>query len=490
MRDSIDKLNWLTATACLKQAWFNLRAEISPPTEAERFRMEQGILVGQLAHRLFPDGKPVCPSPGKAAAEVTSELLASGQKTLFEAAFVAGKLIAKADIITRAPGGFQILEVKSSFSDTKKIKEKISDLAYTVMVAKRVGLEVSSASLVLLARDFRFGDGPEKLFKIVDKTPEVLAQISEFEAIADSILAKVFASAPPEPVLSSTCRDCSYFEKDCLGVGIDHSVLEIPGLHHTRLKRLSASKIFRFRDVPDDLELNDKQRRAKSAVLSGLRVVEPGLRQALESIVWPCHYLDFETVATVLPLYPTRGCHEQVLTQFSIHSRDSLNSELLHIEYLADAKRDCTRDLAEKLIQALGSSGSILVYSDFEEQRIRELGRRYPEFDAAIQNILSRLVDLLPIISNNLYDPAFRGSFSIKDVLPVLVPDLSYAGLPIANGDMAIAMFAKMAKGEIIGEDIEKTRRALFDYCKLDTLAMVRLHEVLIHEANSLNSSL
>ena len=217
----------------------------------------------------------------------------------------------------------------------------------------------------------------------------------------------------------------------------------------------------------------------KYAALSGNMIVEPGLGPALQNIDWPCHYLDFETVATVLPSYSGHGCHRQVLTQFSIHHRERIDANTRHSEYLADAKKDCERQLAECLIEALGNRGSIIVYSTFEETRIKALRDAFPDLEKPLQAILRRLKNLLPVIEDHVYHPNFQGSFSIKKVLPVLVPELSYVGLDVADGDAAITRFARMARGEISGEAVEATRRQLLDYCKMDTLAMVRLHEAL-----------
>jgi hypothetical protein len=254
-------------------------------------------------------------------------------------------------------------------------------------------------------------------------------------------------------------------------------------LHHKKLKRLSTEGIIDLSLAPDDLKLNERQKRAKSAALSGETFIGNGLGQALNAIAWPCHYLDFETVAAVLPLYDGHGCHQQVLTQFSIHHRDGMGEEARHSEYLADAARDCERDLAVALIAALGNQGAIIVYSSFEKTRITALKEMFPDLGTPLQAILGRLVDLLSFITEYVYHPDFKGSSSIKKILPVLVPDLSYKELDIGDGDTAITRFARMARGEITGNDIEPTRRHLLEYCKLDTFAMVRLHETLLKMA-------
>jgi hypothetical protein len=288
----------------------------------------------------------------------------------------------------------------------------------------------------------------------------------------------------PTSVLASACRDCAAFENECLGTGLKHTVLEIPALHYKKLAKLSSAGIIDLALVPTDLGLNDRQQRALKSATSETLVVEQSLATALQAIQWPCHYLDFETVATVLPLYPEHRCHDQVLTQFSIHHRESPLVQPTHSEFLSEASKDCQKELAEALIAALGQHGSVIVYSTFERVRIQGLQKVFPELAAQLEAILDRILDLHPLIADHVYHPEFRGSFSIKHVLPALVPNLSYQELEIQNGDMAITRFAQMARGEIPASEIALTRMQLLHYCKLDTMAMVRLHETLMELAS------
>ena len=120
----------------------------------------------------------------------------------------------------------------------------VDDLSYTVMVFRRAGVPVVQASLLLLSREYRFGDGLDRLFDIVDKTREALARAAEFDARADSIARVLFHCQKPEPKLGSVCRDCAVFGDECLGAGVAHTVLEIPNLHYKKLQRLSAGSVF------------------------------------------------------------------------------------------------------------------------------------------------------------------------------------------------------------------------------------------------------
>ena len=84
------------------------------------------------------------------------------------------------------------------------------------------------------------------------------------------------------------------------------------------------------------------------------------------------------------------------------------------------------------------------------------------------------------MINRGLYHPEFHDSTSIKRTLPVIVPSMSYGGLNIADGGTASVMFARMARGDTNQDDVEQIRNDLLDYCKQDTLAIMRLHEELL----------
>jgi hypothetical protein len=198
-----------------------------------------------------------------------------------------------------------LLEVKSSFVDTKETRDLVDDLSYTTTGFERAGLSVSRASLVLLSRGYRFGDNAVSLLEALDRTGDVQSRLAGWAATAEATAAAVFSDTPPTPVLSSACRDCAAFDV-CLGKGLAHTVLGLPSLHHTKLKRFSADGTIDLAAVPDG-GLNANQLRAKQSAVSNQLVVDAHIRERLAEVAWPCRYLDFETVATVLPLNPDRG---------------------------------------------------------------------------------------------------------------------------------------------------------------------------------------
>lgn len=260
MKETISKSDWLRAEVCQPMAWHALRAQ---PTrrlsEADRFHMEQGRDIGLLAQKLYPEGILVSHSE-HSAAEQTRELMAAAHnQTLFEATVRYGTFVARADIIRRERTGWHVMEVKSSFADTASTDALLSDLAYTVMVFQRAGVKVGRASLVLLSREFRFGELPEQLFEIIEVTDSLKEIVKAFDQEAGAIVKVLFAERQPDAKLVSGCRDCPFFASQCIGAGVPHTVLEIPGLHHKKLDRLSEQRIVDLSLVPDDFGLNSRQ---------------------------------------------------------------------------------------------------------------------------------------------------------------------------------------------------------------------------------------
>jgi hypothetical protein len=437
--------------------------------------MEQGKEIGRLARLLFSDGIFVKEPSSSAASERTHELLKNPKThALFEATFISGNCIAKADVIVRNGKSWELIEVKSGVT-TKE--EHVDDMAYTALIAGAAGFHPKTISLLLINKNFRLGMPSEQLFVKADLTAQVLERIEEFRPLFESIDAITLTPDEPEPELTFNCKQCSEFE-DCLGKEIKAHIFEIPRISQKAFDKFIESGITSIHEIPDNHPLTENQRRVVDCVKCGEVQIDPTLGKKLVAIRWPAYYLDFETMMTAIPLWPDIAPYDHIPTQYSLHICESPGKVLRHEEYLADPRRDCRRELAEKLIKDLKGDGSIISYSSFEKTTISNLSKLFPDLSGKLQSLIERIVDLEPCVKC-INHPEFCGRTSIKVVLPVLVPSLSYEGLEIANGDAALVTFAKMAMGKMDEAEMELRRAELLEYCKVDTLAMVRLHEVL-----------
>jgi len=478
---NVSKNIFLNALACPTLGWLiRMNKEVVPrdPTLGERFRMEQGMEIGKRAREIYPEGVLIDNLNIAASLKRTKSLMDnSNVSVLFEGTFLIDGFITKADILKRKNDDFHMIEVKSSVNHRK---EFIDDMAYTTMIMDSCGINVSTISLLLISKDFRLGMKNENLFKKTDHTDEVLDRIEEFKPFRKQIEEITRKSVKPEPIIRFECRKCPVF-KECLGKDIENHIFDIPRLSKSKFKALTDSGIVCIKDIPDSFKLTRNQAKVRDCIKTNKPFIGLKLRDELESISWPVYFLDFETVMTAIPLYPDIAPYTQIPTQYSIHKCSELGQVIDHFEYLADPSKDCRKEFITNLNNDLKEEGSIVVYSNFEKVIINNLGKLYPFFSPKLSSLVDRMIDLEAIIRGNFYHPDFHGSTSIKRTLPALVPDMSYEDLDIADGNSAMAAFAYLALGKYNeGIEAKSTKRNLLNYCKQDTLAMVRLHQKLI----------
>jgi hypothetical protein len=479
----MNKHIYLESRRCLRRGWYarNLPDD-GKLGDADQFFVNQGTEIGILAHRLYPDGVLVEWTGLLDTVNQTRRLMEDPSvSVIFEATFHIGGYTTRADVLVRNGDGWRVVEVKSSLFDPEVEDKLIDDVCYTVMVARQCGINVNAASLLQLRPDFRRGMGGEQMFGEADLTAVVQGRMSLFSSQWSRIREATAQPVCPLEVSSGrACLDCPYYAGHCFGKGLEHPVRELPRIGDKISAFLDAG-ILDLRDTPGDfpLELNDQQYTVLECARSKKPYVAPGLKAALDVVRWPAYYLDFETVQTALPLYPDIAPYAQMVTQYSIHRCPAVGKVDAHHEYLADPQRDCQREVAQSLITDLGTEGSIIVYSPFESSRIGELAERLPDLAEPLLAIRARLFDLLQVVREHYYHPAFHGSYSIKTVLPVLVPEMSYSGLAIADGGAAMTVFARAALGQYSPTEWAEIRKNLLTYCGQDTMAMVQLHRVL-----------
>jgi hypothetical protein len=186
--------------------------------------------------------------------------------------------------------------------------------------------------------------------------------------------------------------------------------------------------------------------------------------------------MDFETLYPALPRFAGMRPYGHIPFQWSVHLQKSPDTQLEHFEFLATEHIDSRRQFIESLCRVLKGKGHIVVYNQgFESNRLSELASWLPEYAGQISQIQNRLWDLLSIVRRNVYHPGFRGSYSIKNVLPALIPEMKYDGMEVADGGAAGRTWDRLVRGDVGNGEKERIRKALLAYCAQDTLAMVRV---------------
>ena len=479
---------------CPKIAWLRkYKPEEFREDDSALSRMETGQEVGALARGLFGTytDVTVVENDQLNLSEMlrrTREEMEKGTPVICEAAFSYNGLYCAVDILKKEGTGWAIYEVKSSTQDDKAVY--YADVAYQHYVLKNCGVPVSACYLVVINNEYVF-DGSldlKEFFKVTEITNEV---ITERPAIEDNLKkAERLLADDHEPTidLSEGCNKpypCGFW-KYCTRELPSPSVFDLYRMPFKKKLEYYHKGLTCYTDLISDPSMkNEKQLRQMEYNLSdkGTYVDREHIHEFLKQLSYPLYFLDFETIQPVIPRYIGTKPYQQIPFQYSLHYIEQEGGELKHREFLAEAGTDPRRPLAEQLCADIPMNVCVTAYNKaFECTRIRELAEAFPDLSVHLLNIESNIVDLLvPFQSGWYYNKAMGSSFSIKSVLPALFPDdpeLDYHALEgVHNGSEAMAIFPKM--GEMTPGEQAEARHNLLAYCKLDTLAMVKVWEKL-----------
>ena len=485
MTHRLSKSLFIAGVQCHKLLWWKVHEPDAKELQADKAlqdRFDQGNEFGELARKRFPGGVLIDLPHHEERLAQTQEARSERAPSVFEATFVEKNTFVAVDVLERLPQGFHLIEVKAS---TKQKPEHIPDVAVQLEVLRAAGIDVKQASVMHLNPEFRSPDRGD-----LCSTSDVTAVAEERRATIDVELEdqmKVLrGSTPPDVGIGSHClspHECPFLKR-CWPEDRDH-ISKLYRVGPKKMEKYFARGITRISQVPGTDKIDEVARRQITATRENRRVVEPGLTQALSRFSGTLGFLDFETVSRAIPVWPGLPPWGQVPVQFSYHEQQP-DGALSHDEWLAEGPEDPRSDLANALIEATGRADKVLVYSSFEKRCITDLQEAVPELRTKLEDLKNRLIDLRPTIRDYVYDPAFEGSLSIKDVLQPLVPELSYKDLDIADGSVASAEIARLLlrADEIPRDEQAKMRENLLKYCKRDTWAMVKLLESLRKIAN------
>ena len=427
----------------------------------------------------------------------TNECLANGTKNIAEASFAWEGNYCAVDILHKIPTGWAIYEVKSSTGsedpekNTRAILQKYAyDIAYQKYVLEKCGIKVTGVYLVRLNSDYVRGDelDLQQLFHITDMS-ELVAE--EYAVVEQKVAAAQYMlkqSTPPCFEIGKQCKKpylCGFFDY-CRGELPENSVFELYRLSFAKKLELFKERKLQISDLDREDARNMIQHIQLDTYLIGEEIDKDGIRDFLDSqIRYPLYFLDFETSQYPVPAFKDSRPYQQIPFQYSLHYIEEPGGELKHTEFLGDGVNDPRRALAEQLVHDIPLGACTTAYNKgFECGRIRELAEIFPDLRDHLLDIRDHIVDFLdPFRQGYFYKESMHGSFSIKKVLPALFPDdpeLDYHNLTggVQNGGDAMTIYPKM--GKMTPEERKKTRRALLDYCGLDTYAMVKVWEKLV----------
>ncbi|WP_121626779.1 DUF2779 domain-containing protein [Poseidonibacter antarcticus] len=490
---NLSKSLYTKGIQCQKALWLKkYRKEVlTPPDETALARFETGNEVGTLACKLFPNGREIAYTTNfDEMIKQTRKYIDDGIKYIYEATFSFDGILVMVDVLEINEDGVCIYEVKSS-SSVKDIYVHDTSIQYYVL--KQLGFSIKTANVVHINSSYIRADTLEldELFTIADITQEVVdlqinipSILKEFETVLEDKINE------PNIDIGKHCHDpyvCDakdYCWKTQRQIP-EYSIFNIFNLGSKKQIELYSQGIKNIEDIPDDFDMTANQKAAVQIYKSKETFInKEKIKEFIDTLTYPIYHLDFETFQQAIPEWKVISPYQQIPFQYSLHIEYE-DGRLEHKEYLALDGIDPREQIAKSLCENIPNNVTVLAYNmSFEKGVIKKLADSFPNLCTNFLSINENIKDLMIPFQKKYYvTPSMNGSYSIKYVLPALVPKFAQAYKEldgVQNGSQAMNAFANMSKMEE-GEK-ERMRTALIEYCKLDTLAMVKILEKLNSE--------
>ena len=484
---NLSKSRYCRGIQCPKILWLDTnKSEVRDDSAVNQSVLDTGNKVGDLAMGYYGAYTEVPYSKSKAAmiAE-TQRLLNAGTKIICEASFAHDGNFCSVDILRVLKDGVEIVEVKST-TEVKPVHYE--DTAYQYYVLASGGLNVKKVSVMHINNEYeRKGELDLRgLFTVHNCTKKIRSMQADVAANIARLREGAAVKAEPDTEIGEQCFDpyecvyCSY----CWRHIPQNSVFDISG-HGMRFeKQLSLYRrgIVTFEQLLESGEKLNKLARLQVETQVYNRppyIDRKEISFFIKTLRYPLYFLDFETFQEAIPSYDGQRPYMQIPFQYSLHILETKDGNLRHREFLAEEGTDPRKELAQRLCADIPKNVCVLAYNmGFEKGRIRELAELSGDLSAHLMKIHDNVKDLmLPFQKRAFYSREMGGSYSIKQVLPALCPDdaeLDYHALDLVH-DGGEAMTAYTELPGKTPEERRRIRAALRAYCRLDTLAMVRI---------------
>ena len=485
---TLSKSQYIRGLQCHKSLWLyknnsELRTESSDQSES---KFEMGKQVGDLAKKLFPNGVEIEFDSSNINGMITKtkQLIANGTEVIYEATFSEDGIFAMADILVKNGKAWDVYEVKAS----THVKEYHINDTSIQWYALSKAINLNRAYIIYVNNKYiRKGKlDIKRLFSIDDITDIVLKKQETIEPQLIE-MKEMLSDNVPDIDIGKHCNDpceCDFSDHCWKHIPKENSVFDISYAMGKQWK-LYYQGILSIDDVPDDFHLGKNARtQIQYHKSQEIKINKPKIKEFLDTIKYPINFFDFETFQNAIPRFNNQRPYAQMPFQYSLHILHE-DGTLEHKEFLGDENSDPRRTLSEQMLQDITPTGSIVAFNQsFEITQIKNLAQVCSDISDELLALNSRFIDLAnPFQYKHYYHPKFNGKYSIKVVLPTLFPnddELDYKKLgSIQNGGDAMDTFANLylLKDKSRLDEIKKD---LLAYCRLDTLAMVRIWEKLL----------
>lgn len=466
------------------------------PDEDLQALFDEGILFESYAEKLFPsavklgykNGNDFSGTKYYALPALTAEEFEKGTEIILQGRVEVDNLTSISDVLEKVGDRtYNLYEIKSSTS----IKpEHIPDLAFQTIVLEKAGLSVRKMFVLHVNNKYvRRGEiEPSDITEKSDVTDEVRENLEETrENIINAF--KILKKKEMPDLSPRHLKQCGETLGEWLGIfqAIKgelprYSIYKLCSSDPKTIAWLEDDGIELLSEIPLDCPLTVKQLRQVEATRSGIQHINnEEIRNFLDALEYPLYFLDYETMAGVIPAFDGYRPYQQIPFQYSLHILNKPGGTLVHKEYLHTDNSDPAPSLLEHLENDFAGKGSVISwFMTFEKNRNTEMGKMRPKYEKFLSGLNERMVDLMTPFSKGWFvDKDFFGKASIKLVLPALLPEFSYKALNITHGGQAQRAWMQVV---LEGKDPEKKEKIMNDlreYCSLDTYAIYAIFNYL-----------
>ena len=430
------------------------------PTSFELFLRTQGYEIEKIAEKFLKEH--VLPEYGK------------NHVLKFQEKYVDGEYEAISDAVIEntKTGEIDLYEIKSSAS----VKEKHEWDASFQRVVCKASKKVNKVFILIVDNKYRL-EGELDISKLFS-----LNEITDKAEMAEEIILerREKALAVTKQKNSEGLEACDN-PRDCPCVEVCHSdfgddsIHLISGIRKKQKEELKELGVRLIKDIPSDLELPAGIRFIVDLINNQhVHVDKERLSLEMGRLVFPLYFLDYETINYAVPRHEGYKVFQHVVFQYSLHVLEDKNGEMKHYEHISTNTQEPLKGLLEQLKSDIGDVGSVIVWhKSFEKGRNKEMAEAHPEFKKFLEKVNDRVYDLKEIVSKKYYSHyKFKGSSSIKNILPILAPKLNHKDLEISDGSMAMIQYMEMIDESRTEKEKAIIKNNLLEYCKLDTYAM------------------
>lgn len=484
----LSKAEYLRGVQCPKALWLyrHRRRMMSEASPRQKIYSEQGCEAVQLARKRFPGGVLIAEDDGNIpeALKATQAAIQSGARVLFEPAALFNGLLVRANVLIRTDAGeWDLIEAKASMGNDKSF---LYDIASQRHVLHGASFPIRQAYLLNIASSYvRRGDiDAHKFFTLKNVTEATGDEFMLRQGIKRQIreMQDIVASEEmPEAEVGERCNypsECG-FKSSCwkaVPAGSTHELTRFPILERSFLK---SHGVTLMRDIPDDFDLTPSQRiQVKVAKTGEPHIDREAIGESLQGLKYPLYFLDFETISLPIPPYDGLRPFEFLTFQASIRIQEQDGWPTSHFEYLGDGKSDPRLGLVNFLRKHIGPEGSVIVDNKlFKRDCLQSLAVEFSAKYNFLLSVTERLWDIGEPFRGTFYvHPAFGGSWSLKTVLPALVPEMTYGNLVVQDGPQAqFAYWTLMREARLPDQERQKIMDGLRQHCGQDALGMVAL---------------